>query len=135
MINKSLRSSLWPNRPVPVSPVSVARKGKECFYYSKLDASYLYLKNREVCRPETLYEGNICSYRKYHGINSSVIKGFEILLSVFGTFQNRAPGCDFGVLDSESAQTTTPPRSLKRYLLPRSHFPYLLSFYVFLFEI
>ena len=37
-------------------------KAPETFRARKAIFSYLYLKNREVYLPETLYEGNLCSH-------------------------------------------------------------------------
>ena len=37
-------------------------KAPETFRARKTIFCYLYLKNREAYRPETLYEGNLCSY-------------------------------------------------------------------------
>ena len=38
---------------------------REFFRAHEAIFSYLYLKNREVYRPETLYEGNICQGRRF----------------------------------------------------------------------
>ncbi len=56
----------------------------------------MYFQNREVCGPETLYEGIVketsVHMKNIMELNNSVIKRFEILLWLFGTFEKRAPG-------------------------------------------
>ena len=51
-----------------VSPGARFSKAPKTSRNRKAILNRLYLKNREVYRPETLYEGNLCSCEKYHGI-------------------------------------------------------------------
>ena len=65
-------------------PGACFSKAPEAYRARKAIFTYLYLENRDVYRPEILYEGNTDHIKNIMGSNSSVIIKFEILLSLPG---------------------------------------------------
>ena len=74
-------------------PGSRFSKAPENFQARKANFSYLYLKNREVYRPETSHEGNL-------ELNSSVIIRFDILLWLSRSENFSGPSRNGPVLDA-----------------------------------